>query len=216
MPYDYAPHKDFIHPARAEPSLRYVFSVVVIYAVTFMIAPSLVYIVLPAPLNADLFEMVTPVGSLLSFATFGITAYVLVRTVRFFHKRGFWSLIGPYSQAFTDLRRVLVAVFALQFLVQIVLPWGSWGDVAEVRPVALWLALAPFSLLVIFIQVSTEELVFRGYLQQQLACITDNPWVWMVIPSALFGAIHYWNGNSPPKDLSTLSGPGCWGWLARI
>ncbi len=199
MSNDYAPHEAFVRPAQAEPSLRYVFSTAVIYVVTFALAPMVVYLLLPAPLNADIYELTTPLGALLSFASFGITAFVLVRCVRFFHRRGFWSLIGPYQRAFVDLRKVAVAVVTLQFLVQIVLPFGSWGEVAEVRAIPLWLALAPFSLLVIFIQVSTEELVFRGYLQQQLACITRDPWVWMVLPSALFGAIHYWNGNSPPE-----------------
>ncbi|PJI86288.1 hypothetical protein BC777_2656 [Yoonia maricola] len=199
MRHNYAPHEDFIQPARAEPSLRHVFSVTVIYVVAFYLAPVLVYLMLPASLNADLYEMTTPMGSLLSFATFGISAYVLVKIVQFFHRRGFWSLVGPYRRALTDLRKVAVAVAGLQFFVQIILPFGSWGEVAEVRSIPLWLLLAPVSLLVIFIQVSTEELVFRGYLQQQLACISSNPWVWMVLPSALFGAVHYWNGNSPPE-----------------
>lgn len=199
MAHDYDPHENFIQPAQAEPSLRYVFSVAVIYAVTFMLAPTLIYILLPAPLNDDIFEMVTTSGALVSFGIFGISAYVLVRTVRFFHRRGFWSLVGSYAQAFTDLRKVLITVFAMQFFVQILLPLGTWGEVAEVRPIPLWLALAPVSLLVIFIQVTTEELVFRGYLQQQLACVSRDPWVWMALPSLLFGAVHYWNGNSAPE-----------------
>ena len=202
MPQDYGPHQDFIQPAKSEPSLRYVFSVLVIYAVSFFIAPSLLYVVLPAPLNADIYEMMTPLGTLLAFATFGITAYVLVKAVRFFHRRGLWSMIGPSRAALADLRKVGIAVCAIQFVVQIVLPFGSLGEVAEVRSIPLWLALAPFSLFAIFIQVSTEELVFRGYLQQQLACISANPMVWMVLPSALFGVIHYWNGNSAPEGIA--------------
>lgn len=196
---DYRRHKDFIQPARAEQSLRYVFAVVVIYAVAFLVTPSLMYLLLPAGLYAQLYDMVTPLGTLLSFAMFGITAFFLIKAIRFFHRRGFWSLIGPYGQAFVDLRKALIAVFAIQFLVQIVLPFGTWGDVAEVRPILIWLVLAPLSLLVILIQVSTEELLFRGYLQQQLGSISSNPWVWMVIPSVMFGAVHYWNGNSPPE-----------------
>ncbi|MEJ8561718.1 type II CAAX endopeptidase family protein [Yoonia sp. GPGPB17] len=199
MPQDYAPHEDFIRPARGEPSLRYVFSVAVICVVTFMLSPVLIYILLPSPLNDDIFEMTTPLGTLLSFGTFGITAYVVVKTIRFFHRRGFWSLIGPYRTALADIRKVAIAVVANQFFVQIVLPFGSWGDVAEVRPIALWLALVPLSLSVIFIQVSTEELVFRGYLQQQLACVSQSRWVWMFLPSIAFGTIHYWNGNSAPE-----------------
>jgi membrane protease YdiL (CAAX protease family) len=41
------------------------------------------------------------------------------------------------------------------------------------------------------VQVSAEELVFRGYLQQALAARFSHPVIWLGLPSALFGAAHY-------------------------
>jgi len=70
------------------------------------------------------------------------------------------------------------------------------------------------------IQITTEEILFRGYLQQQLACLSSNPWVWMFIPSAMFGVWHFWNGNSPAEGFvyafwATLLGLACADLTAR-
>jgi membrane protease YdiL (CAAX protease family) len=43
----------------------------------------------------------------------------------------------------------------------------------------------------LLLQVTSEELVFRGYLQQQLAARFDSRWIWYVLPSVLFGFLHY-------------------------
>jgi membrane protease YdiL (CAAX protease family) len=51
--------------------------------------------------------------------------------------------------------------------------------------------LAPAGLLAVFVQVTTEEVLFRGYLMQQLAARFAHPAVWMILPSAVFGALHH-------------------------
>ena len=43
----------------------------------------------------------------------------------------------------------------------------------------------------IFIQVTAEELVFRGYLLQRLGAWSQHWLVWAVLPSALFGLLHF-------------------------
>ena len=58
-------------------------------------------------------------------------------------------------------------------------------------PLGRWTALLPLSLLAVLVQVSAEELLFRGYLQQQLAARFASPLAWMVVPSALFALGHY-------------------------
>ena len=63
------------------------------------------------------------------------------------------------------------------------------------RPLPRWALLIPVTVIVLLIQTGTEELVFRGYLQQQLACLSPHRWVWMGIPSVMFGTLHYWNGH---------------------
>lgn len=50
-----------------------------------------------------------------------------------------------------------------------------------------FLILAPL----IFIQAVGEELIFRGYLQQQLAARIASPLVWAGLPALLFGVAHF-------------------------
>lgn len=52
----------------------------------------------------------------------------------------------------------------------------------------LW--LIPLAAL-IFVQATAEELIFRGYLLQQLANWSRSPAVWAGIPSVLFGLMHF-------------------------
>jgi membrane protease YdiL (CAAX protease family) len=51
--------------------------------------------------------------------------------------------------------------------------------------------LLPLSLTGLLIQVSAEELVFRGYLQQQLAARFATPLIWAGVPALLFGLAHH-------------------------
>jgi membrane protease YdiL (CAAX protease family) len=43
----------------------------------------------------------------------------------------------------------------------------------------------------LLIQVSAEELLFRGYLQSQLAARGLHKSIWILLPSVLFGLLHY-------------------------
>ena len=48
----------------------------------------------------------------------------------------------------------------------------------------------------IFVQAVGEELVFRGYLQQQLAARSRHWLVWAGVPSVLFGLLHFGNAHT--------------------
>jgi len=58
-------------------------------------------------------------------------------------------------------------------------------------PPGQWVLLLPLALAGVLIQVSAEEIVFRGYLQQQLAARFASPLIWMGLPSALFALGHH-------------------------
>ncbi|WP_341367315.1 type II CAAX endopeptidase family protein [Yoonia sp. BS5-3] len=170
-----------------------------IFAIAFIGTPFLLSMVLPLAAQTALYEGTTVSGSLAQFGIFGISALIFVKAVRRYHGRGFWSLIGPYQTAWHHMRKVAVAVGLLLILVQVVLPWGQWGEPSLAHNPLVWLMIVPLALAAILIQVITEEIVFRGYLQQQLACLSTSRWLWMGVPSILFGAIHFWNGNSGPE-----------------
>ena len=54
-----------------------------------------------------------------------------------------------------------------------------------------WALLLPLSLIAVLVQVSSEEILFRGYIQQALAARFSSPLVWMILPAALFAMGHY-------------------------
>ena len=56
-----------------------------------------------------------------------------------------------------------------------------------------FLVLAMISILLIPVQTSMEEYLFRGYLMQGIGAITRNKFVPLLLTSILFGLLHYWN-----------------------
>jgi len=70
-------------------------------------------------------------------------------------------------------------------------PWNLGAPYVPNLALGTWLMLLPFSLLGVLVQVSAEEIVFRGYVQQQLAARFNSPLVWMVLPAVIFALGHY-------------------------
>lgn len=106
------------------------------------------------------------------------------------HFRGPGSLFGPADET---LRGFLVAMLVAVPLYALLLGAGSLADPpAPNLPWGVWAGWLPYALPLILLQVTAEELVFRGYLQQQLAARFRARWIWLGIPAALFAALH-WN-----------------------
>lgn len=81
-------------------------------------------------------------------------------------------------------------------------------------PPATWLIWLPIALPILFAQCLTEEMFFRGYLQQQLAARFASRWAWLVLPSALFGLIHYNSGAPVFLNWMNIAALGIMGALA--
>jgi membrane protease YdiL (CAAX protease family) len=60
------------------------------------------------------------------------------------------------------------------------------------KPLA-FLILFLISIVMIPLQTSMEELVFRGYLVQGFGVLCKNRWMPLLITSVLFGLLHIWN-----------------------
>jgi uncharacterized protein len=131
----------------------------------------------------------TPGGVLLllySFAGLGLGAFA---TVRILHARPAGTLFGPARATIANALRVALPVIVLAVLMLPLLtqmpgtaPGVGFGTFAAfVLP-----ALAG-----LIIQTGSEEIAFRGYLQQQLGARFRSPIFWMVMPSAIFAAGHY-------------------------
>lgn len=134
---------------------------------------------------------------LLTFAGVWIGAFLAVRLL---HGQRFSTLFAPDGRVRAgDLLKGLGIAAAFGAL-SVPLGMAVADPVATVMPYGEWLAYAVALLALVFVQATAEELIFRGYLLQQLALRSRNPLVWAVIPSALFGALHW--ANAPTGELA--------------
>ncbi|WP_164726953.1 CPBP family intramembrane glutamic endopeptidase [Shimia sediminis] len=138
----------------------------------------------------ELFEGTTPRALWIMLGNFLPLLVVLAVVLRMVHERSLRTLLGPRIMLQLDFRRVLRPLVVL-FVVVSLLPARGFLDPEPNMGFSNWLVLVPLSLALVLLQVSTEELLFRGYLQSQLAARVNSPLIWMLLPSLLFGALHY-------------------------
>ena len=192
----YLAHETYVAPARAKPQIWRILLGIVMIAAVYAVGVAVVFgaiAVVAGPENTErwmveLVEATGPTGTLLLLATFGGMAIGPMVAAAVFHQRRVRSLFGPMPRT---LRHFLVAagVCALAFGISFLFP----NEVELVpnldRPI--WLSFLPLALVGVLIQTGAEEIVFRGYIQQQLAARFRATWIWMVIPSILFGLLHW-------------------------
>lgn len=139
------------------------------------------------------------VGAAMFFLTFAGLHIGLAVTLPLLHRRRYTSLFGPdlrlnrthFLYGLAAMLALAAALYALMVVEHFVLPEGVPPEVARLRPVGEWLVgLAP-ALALILLQVSAEEVAFRGYLLQQLRARFRSPLVWAVLPALVFGALHF-------------------------
>lgn len=192
----YTAHAEFVAPARARAQVwRTLLGLVlamVIYGLGIALVFASIYL-LAGPEGAQAWgaEMITgtgPTGTLLILATFVGMALGPIVAVWVLHRRSAGSLFGPLRRT---LRHFLIAmvVCVVAYGATFFLPTDVRIEPAMER--ALWLSFLPMALAGILLQTGAEEILFRGYLQQQLAARFASPVIWMILPSLLFASLHY-------------------------
>ncbi|TPN96588.1 CPBP family intramembrane glutamic endopeptidase [Mesorhizobium sp. B1-1-5] len=165
-----------------------------------LFAGTYVYVVwrLPGPSTGQYMQdfLASPVGilsALSSFAGIWIGLWVAMRLV---HGEPLSALFGVGRRiAGGDFLKGLVAVLITSLFSEVLLYWLQ-PEIAR-GPIALssWLLfLVPIALLA-FLQTSSEEMLFRGYLLRALAHRFRSPLVWAALPGLLFTSLH-WNTAS--------------------
>ncbi|MBV2359195.1 CPBP family intramembrane metalloprotease [Thalassococcus sp. CAU 1522] len=196
---NYAAFARLVAPARPSAQLwRLVLGVILTGAVTIGLSQSVLAIARVA-LDENAFWLFlaevetarTPMGLLILLTSLGGMGLGAVLAARLLHRRGLVSLIGPVPLALRQALRVLGALALLYGAVALLPPWPLWSDTVPGVPPGLWLALLPVTLLALLIQTGSEELLFRGYLQSQLAARFRHPAIWIGVPSVLFAIGHY-------------------------
>lgn len=189
----YGAHEDLVTEARAYPALwRLCLGVILIILVSLAGAEMLFTAVaafVPDLQNPG--EGQTPGAMLVLLFSFVFASIGVVLAARLLHHRSEISLFGPPPRFFKQFRRVLVGLVLLWLVMALVPPYGTSAPLEPNLPLGQWLRLLPLALLGVLAQVEAEELVFRGYLQQALAARFSSGWVWMGVPSVLFGLGHY-------------------------
>ncbi len=187
----------FVAPARARPQIwRLVVGLILAFVVYLFWTVALLFgaywIARPGGVDAWLFDLVSgasPMSLLLLLGTFGGMALGPMVAVWLLHKRGARTLFGPRGVV---LRHFVIAAGITLGLVAIyLLVWFNSTDVQPGLPFSTWIVFLPFALIGLVIQTGAEEILFRGYLQQQLAARFRTPLAWLILPSLLFGLVHF-------------------------
>ncbi|MEO1138341.1 MAG: type II CAAX endopeptidase family protein [Pseudomonadota bacterium] len=195
----YRPHEALVAPARPSSTLvRLVLGVVLTVVLVFSLifaASALLNALIPIQqwdsVTDTLETGATPVGVLANLYVFGFVIAALAIALRNVHGRRISSLIGNWRLAKLQFGRVCIYLIALHLALSVLLPMNP--DIAPTPNMAFasWLAFLPLALPALLIQTGAEELVFRGYMQSQLAARFSNPRIWIIVPSVCFGLMHY-------------------------
>lgn len=195
----YAPHQIFLAPARARAELWRLAIGILMGAAIFIglqsASVAIVNVLLPPDdlmtLETEMALGNTQMGGVLLLGRFILLIIALAAVVHQLHGRNPLTLLGPLPLAKTQFLRVLAAVSALLVVIWILPPSETIFPISPNVPFFDWLRFLPLALIALLIQVGAEELLLRGYLQQQLGARFRHPLVWMVLPSILFGLLHY-------------------------
>lgn len=199
LSFDYRPHDIFIAPARERAQIWRLVLGVVLVPGFFLVLSQLVLGTLLGLLEPETARTIlrdsqtgqTAGGMLLLLFQLGLLAVAAAMVVIMVHNRRPSTLLGPVGLAVRQFGAVLFMMFLLTVALWVLPPYDAGEPLALNMPVGRWLILLPFALVAVLVQIGAEEIVFRGYLQQQLAARFRSPLVWMLAPAALFGAGHY-------------------------
>jgi membrane protease YdiL (CAAX protease family) len=201
--FDYMAHDRFVAPAREKAQLWRLFVGLIATAGILMICSPLIWQFLYhvmsdegyRALYEDFETLLLPQSVLVLLFSFGMIWIAVAAVVIGLHRRRPETLIGPPTIAFLQAKFVIVALLLVMGALMALPPYGHDPALRDGLAFAQWLTFLLPALIAVLIQTSAEEVLFRGYIQQQLAARFAHPAVWMVIPSVLFGLAHYSPGT---------------------
>jgi membrane protease YdiL (CAAX protease family) len=113
---------------------------------------------------------------------------------RFLHKRSFLSLITPLKHI--RWGRIFFAFgvwFILAIISDVVLSIFQPGNYRWSFDPIRFIPYFILAIILLPIQTSTEELVFRGYFTQAFSRLSPQIWLPLIVPSIVFGLLHSLN-----------------------
>ena len=126
--------------------------------------------------------------------TFSFLTVGVIIALKVAHHRGFATLLGEWPVFWRQFFSVFAMLLLINVAIAVLPPWDLGLPLEPNVAFGAWLLVLPFAVVAVLIQVSAEEILFRGYLQQQLAARFRSPLIWLVVPSVFFGVGHYMPG----------------------
>jgi membrane protease YdiL (CAAX protease family) len=194
----YAPLERFVAPARARAEIWRLLLGIVLIVATYLCALFVFSLVLSLAFGTHVANEIlarmesadTPGSALLLLYSFLAMAAGPMVAARLLHKRSAATLFGPSLTATArDFFRVAPPLAGLQ-VITLPLVFLS-GGLQPGLALAPFLLCLPFAAIGVLVQIGAEELLFRGYLQQQLAARYHSSAIWMGLPALLFSLGHY-------------------------
>lgn len=141
-------------------------------------------------LLANVIKGADPQSVILLLITFVGLFLGILLALRLLHKRNLMTLLGPnMSEVVRNFKITFAIIFIVTLTSLLIFSYQSPPN-KHLEP-TVWLSWMLIAAPLILIQVSSEELIFRGYFMQQLAARYNSRWIWYVLPSLLFGLMHY-------------------------
>jgi membrane protease YdiL (CAAX protease family) len=161
--------------------------------------------------------MGSPAGiltALLSFAGIWLGVWIVMRWI---HRERIGPLFGNSRRISRDAfikGFVAVAITSLvsEVLLYLLRPEISRGSIS----IGSWLLFLVPIVILTFVQTSSEELLFRGYLPRGLAKLFRSPIIWGAIPLIMFTSLHWSPTTSPAMNFAGLSAIGAFAIVLMI
>ena len=137
------------------------------------------------PLNLTLFLVLLPFAVVLPFV------YLVVTRL---HNQSILSLITARNRV--DYKKIFFSFMLWGSISTLMVFFDYWMSPEDFtwnfKPLT-FLILFLISIVMIPLQTSLEEIIFRGYLLQGLGVLFKNRWMPLLTTSTLFGLLHLWN-----------------------
>ena len=149
--------------------------------------------------------LASPPGILIALSSFAGIWLGLWVAMRWVHGEPLSALIGASRRVSRDgFVKGLAAVLITSLFSEILLYWLQPGIARGAISLSSWLLYLVPIIALALLQTSSEEALFRGYLLRGLASRFASPFIWALLPTLLFTALHWSTGSTAAINASVL------------
>jgi uncharacterized protein len=184
---------------------RYILTLALILILNIISSLSLIFVGLMVTGTMDFWNWPPNLMLLAAMLPFGLSLTALWVGVKFLHGRSFLGLVTAAKK----IRwKSIWLSFGLWFALSCVSDLGIWlwhpGDIHWTFKPETFFPYMILALLLVPIQTSTEELLFRGYLTQWVGYLTKGIILPLLLPAIIFGLLHSFNLEMQMYDYGIL------------